>query len=149
MRHGIGASHKTVSLDKAFMNHRAVTPLTLVAILAVGCQGGSEALQVTGTVKHKDGAAVDAQQGGKVLFMPIEVGKGATGSVEPDGTFTMMTERPGDGVTPGNYKVVLQIWKDYRAGTLAVPEKYGDAATTPLEATVDSDHTHFDFVIEP
>jgi hypothetical protein len=29
-----------------------------------------------------------------------------------------------------------------------VPQKYGDASTTPLEATVDADHTHFDFVVE-
>ena len=121
----------------------------LTAILAIGCQSGAETLSVTGTVKNKDGSAIAIEQGGKVLFMPVEAGKGATGSIEPDGTFTMMTEKPGDGVTPGNYKVVLQIWKDYRAGTLAVPEKYGDASTTPLEATVDSDHTHFDFVVEP
>jgi hypothetical protein len=60
----------------------------------------------------------------------------------------MMTEKPGDGVKPGNYKVVLQLWKNYRAGTLAVPEEYGKPETTPLEATVDEDHTHFDFVVE-
>ncbi len=132
------------------MNHRAVSRLLpLVAILAVGCQGGSDMLPVTGAVKNKDGSAVTADEGGKVLFMPIEAGKAASGSVEEDGTFTMMTQTPGDGVKPGTYKVVLQLWKDYRAGTLAVPEKYGDAATTPLEATVDADNDHFDFVVEP
>jgi hypothetical protein len=125
--------------------------LPLAAVLAIGCGGdaGSEMLPVTGAVKNADGSAVSAQQGGKVLFIPDGSGEPAAGGVEPDGSFTMMTEKPGDGVKPGSYKVVLQLWKDYRAGTLAVPEKYGDAATTPLSATVDADHTQFDFVVEP
>lgn len=130
------------------MIQRVVTRLLpLTVVLVIGC-GGVETLPVTGTVKNKDGSAVAGQQGGKVLFMPIEAGKAASGSVEADGTFTMMTETPGDGMKPGKYKVVLQLWKDYRAGTLAVPKEYGDAATTPLEATVDADNNHFDFVIE-
>jgi hypothetical protein len=130
------------------MIQRVITRLSpLAVVLVIGC-GGDETLPVTGTIKDKDGTVVAAQQGGKVLFMPIEAGKAATGSVEADGTFTMMTESPGDGMQPGKYKVVLQLWKDYRAGTLAVPDTYGDAATTPLEATVDADNNHFDFVIE-
>ena len=130
------------------MIQRVVTRLLpLAVVLVIGC-GGSETLPVTGTVKNKAGSAVAARQGGKVLFMPIEAGKAASGSVAADGTFTMMTETPGDGMKPGKYKVVLQLWKDYRAGTLAVPKEYGEAATTPLEATVDADNNHFDFVVE-
>jgi hypothetical protein len=121
----------------------------LAAVLIIGCDDSGEPLQVTGTLKSADGAAITGEPGGKVLFMPNGSGKAAAGAVEPDGAFTMFTEKPGDGMEPGNYKVVLQIWKDYRAGTLAVPQKYGGASTTPLEATVDADHTHFDFVVEP
>ena len=122
--------------------------LPLTAILAVGCGGSSDLLQVTGTVKNADGSAFKADEGGLILFNASGSGKSATGNLEPDGSFTMMTRAPGDGIKPGTYKVVLQIWKDYRAGTLAVPKKYGDASTTPLEATVDADHTHFDFKVE-
>jgi hypothetical protein len=123
--------------------------LPLAAILFLGCSGDSaDMLSVTGTVKNADGSAITAEEGGKVLFTPDGSGAAASGSVEKDGSFTMMTEKPGDGVKPGKYKVVLQLWKNYRAGTLAVPEKYGDVATTPLEATVDADHKHFDFVVE-
>jgi hypothetical protein len=133
------------------MNQKVSSRLWLLAaILALGCGGSdSELLPVTGTVKKADGSAVAADQGGKVLFMPDGSGTAATGDVNEDGSFTMMTQTPGDGVHPGSYKVVLQLWKDYRAGTLAIPEKYGDAATTPLTATVDPDNTHFDFVVEP
>jgi hypothetical protein len=35
-----------------------------------------------------------------------------------------------------------------RDQVLAVPDQYGDVATTPLEATVDADHTHFEFTVE-
>jgi hypothetical protein len=59
-----------------------------------------------------------------------------------------VTTKPGDGVRPGNYKVVIQAWENYRENKLAVPENYGDAIKTPLEATVDSDHSHFEFVVE-
>jgi hypothetical protein len=124
--------------------------LPLVAILAIGCGGGGsgDALQVTGTVKNADGSTLDLSQGGLVLFMPVGEGTAATGNLNADGSFSMMTKQPGDGMKPGAYKVLLQIWKDYRAGTLAVPQQYGDASTTPLEATVDADHTHFDFQVE-
>lgn len=124
--------------------------LSVAMFMVMGCGGGgdSELMPVTGTVKNADGSTIVSKDGGKVLFMPNGSGRAATGNVEQNGTFTMMTEKPGDGMMPGNYKVMLQIMKDYRAGTLAVPEKYGDVATTPLEATVDADNNHFDFVIE-
>jgi hypothetical protein len=119
----------------------------MVMALVAGCGAGDELVQVTGTVKNADGSVIQ-HESGQVLFQPTEAGQPASGGVEPDGSFTMMTEKPGDGVKPGHYKVVLQIWKSYRDHTLAVPNQYGDAGTTPLEATVDDDHTHFDFVVE-
>jgi hypothetical protein len=131
------------------MIHRVISGLPLAAILFIGCGDGSETLPVTGTVKNADGSVVAAEEGGQVLFNPDGPGAPASGIMEKDGSFTMMTQTPGDGVKPGKYKVVLQLWKNYRAGTLAVPENYGDAATTPLEATVDADNVHFDFVVEP
>ena len=120
----------------------------LAATLLVGCGGGDAALQVTGAVTNPDGSPI-ACESGTVLFQPAGSGENASGSVAADGTFTMMTRVPGDGVKPGQYKVVLQLWKSYREGTLAVPKTYGDATTTPLDATVDADHTHFEFKIEP
>jgi hypothetical protein len=116
-------------------------------ILAIGCGGGEELIPVTGTVKNADGSALRFESG-LVVFMPEAGGRSANGSVEKDGSFSMTTVEPGDGVKPGKYKVVLQIWKSYRDQTLAVPEKYGDAATTPLEVTVDADQDEFDFEVE-
>jgi hypothetical protein len=126
--------------------------LIVAAALMAGC-GGDEAIQVTGAVTNPDGTPIQCESG-TVLFQPAASGENATGQhasgeVKPDGTFTMMTKVQGDGVKPGQYKVVLQLWKSYRDGKLAVPKKYGDVTTTPLEATVDGDHTHFEFKVEP
>lgn len=127
--------------------------LVIAAALMAGCGGGDEAIQVTGVVKSADGSPIPCESG-TVLFQPVTSGENATGqhasgAVLPDGTFKMMTKVPDDGVKPGQYKVVLQIWKSYRDQTSAVPKKYGDASTTPLEATVDADHAHFEFKVEP
>jgi hypothetical protein len=124
----------------------ALTVLALVASL--GCGGSSdELIPVSGTVKFADGSPASFESG-RVVFEPVAGGPSASGSVEQDGTFAMMTATPGDGVKPGQYKVVVQLWTNYRDQKLAVPDKYGDASTTPLEATVDEDHTHFDLTVE-
>jgi hypothetical protein len=123
--------------------------LVALACLCAGCGKGGEGglLPVTGVVKNADGSPLKFESG-NVLFQSTTGAKSATGAVQPDGTFIMMTQQPGDGVESGSYKVLLQLWENYRSGKSAVPEKYGDAATTPLEATVDSDHTKFEFTVE-
>lgn len=127
--------------------------LVIAVALTAGCGGGDGVLEVTGVVTNADGSPIQFEAG-SVLFQPATTGEGAagkhaTGEVKPDGTFTMMTRVPGDGMQPGPYKVVLQLWKNYSKQQLAVPKKYGDATTTPLEATVDGEHTHFEFKVEP
>jgi hypothetical protein len=127
--------------------------LIVATALLAGCAGGDGKIQVTGMVTGADGSPIPCE-GGTILFQPATTGenasgKHATGEVKPDGTFTMMTRTPGDGMQPGQYKVVLQLWKNYDKQELAVPKKYGNASTTPLEATVDGDHTHFEFKVEP
>ena len=125
---------------------RFLLPLALIAV--IGCGGDESGLiPVTGTVKYADGSNI-AFENGTVIFTPTAAGKPANGAVDKDGSFAMTTTNPGDGVQAGQYKVVLQLWKSYRDQSLAIPAKYGEPATTPLEATVDDDHTHFEFVVE-
>lgn len=125
------------------------TLIGLAMCLALGCGAGTASnVQVSGTLKDPAGAAVTGESG-MVVFHPVGEGQPASGAVGADGAFTLMTRKPGDGVAPGKYKVVLKIWKSYRDQTSAVAERYGDPATTPLEATVDPANTRFDFVIEP
>ena len=127
---------------------RCLTAIAFLGLLC-GCDAaGDGRVNVTGTVKNADGSTPTGESA-LIWFEPTSEGRPASGSIESDGSFTLMTERPGDGVAPGEYKVVLKVWKNYREQTPGVPPQYTDAATTPLTATVDEDHRHFDFVVEP
>jgi hypothetical protein len=121
----------------------------LAAIAALcGCQADPDALiPVSGSVKYSDGS-VPSGESAVIWFEPVAGGNPASGNLDSDGSFELTTSSPGDGVRAGTYKVVLKILRDYRAQISAVPENYGDAATTPLEATVDADHTQFEFTVD-
>jgi hypothetical protein len=68
-------------------------------VICAGC--GSQKTEVTGVLKL-DGKIVP---GGTVLFTPTSPdNKPAVGAVQPDGTFSMMTEERGDGVMVGQYR---------------------------------------------
>ncbi|WP_020475360.1 hypothetical protein [Zavarzinella formosa] len=47
--------------------------------------------------------------GGSISFMPVgdQPGKTAGGEIAPDGTFEMMTNKPGDGSMAGEFRVVI------------------------------------------
>ena len=126
---------------------RWIAVLSLSA-LSSGCGGSDGRLAVRGTVKYADGS-IPKGETAQIWFEPVAEGRAASGTIEDDGSFNMMTQHPGDGVAPGQYKVVLKVWKDYRRQIPAVPKTYADASTTPLDATVDDDHVQFDFVVNP
>jgi hypothetical protein len=73
--------------------------LVLVLFVCGGCGGGKA--EVTGVVQL-DGMVVP---GGRVVFTPAsKENKPAFGDIQSDGTFEMMTEKPGDGVMIGQYR---------------------------------------------
>jgi hypothetical protein len=80
-----------------------------------------------------------------ITFQPTSVGtdsKGASGSINPDGTFSLTTINPGDGAQPGDYVVNVNVFKGY-------PDRKSLVANKPLKATVTEDgENHFDFVVE-
>jgi hypothetical protein len=121
--------------------------LVLSLLLVAGCGKSGGLIPVTGTVKYADGSPLTIEAG-SVIFQAAEGTGNANGAVQQDGSFTMMTKKPGDGVKPGNYKVAVQLWKSYRNLTPAIAKKYTDPSTSGLEATVDSSHTTFDFTVE-
>ena len=82
----------------------AALAASLLLFAASGC--GSRLANVKGTVTLADGRPMTK---GMVIF---ETGDGpetvmARGAIAPDGTFEMSTFRPGDGVPPGKYKVLI------------------------------------------
>jgi hypothetical protein len=86
--------------------------LVLGMALAVGLTGcgKTEMAPVTGKISLK-GAPI---KGGTLVFTPILVagseaskGKAATAEVHADGTYSLTTERSGDGAQLGHYRVVF------------------------------------------
>ncbi len=134
---------------------KRVSLMVLLLATLFGC-GGDGLLIVTGTVKYSDGTI---PQGGfaNIRFKPTEDSpslskKTSHGDIQKDGTFTLMTKRPGDGTYAGKYKVSIAVQKRYGDRISIIPPEYsayGSPDTTPLEVTVDRSNRHFDFVFEP
>lgn len=144
--------------------------LAAVWITSSGC--GPNLVKVGGKVTV-DGTPVKE---GSIMFCPTTPGRPATARIMEDGTFTLSFENPGDGLPPGEYRVVIvaDVWKEgkrtkqqeydeanlkkqgiddpssVQAGgilTHIVPPEYNDIKTTPLTRTVDRTTTHFEFDI--
>lgn len=78
--------------------------LALLALPLAGC--GAKFHTVRGTVTLDDGKPLDK---GLVVFERVDGGSPLTarGNVGPDGHFELSTEKPGDGVPSGRYRVLL------------------------------------------
>ncbi len=78
--------------------------LALAALGLSGCGGGL--YPVRGTVTLDDGTPVTK---GLVVFERVDGGPAVTarGQIQPDGSYELSTNKPGDGVPPGRYKAVL------------------------------------------
>jgi hypothetical protein len=109
--------------------------LAVVAITAfiVGC--GSKMVPVHGKVTLPDGKPA---AGSQVVFQGGAAKQKFTarGDVGADGTFHMSTEKPGDGVPPGKYNVLVNPPPMVNAeGPYVVPfnNKFTDFKTSGLE----------------
>jgi hypothetical protein len=77
-------------------------------VSAAGCGGGPPLASVSGKVTCQ-GAAVD---GGTLIFSPLTedtmaAGRPGQAQIQSDGSYTVSTERPGDGVVLGKHRVTF------------------------------------------
>ena len=116
--------------------------LILLSFVAAGCGGPPVSLvPVEGIVVFEGGKIPDAAVA-TVHFEPVADGpqhirKVASGTVGPDGRFTLMTRRPGDGVIPGRYRVFFTVEKTFAGREQLVPARYASAEETPFEVSVE------------
>lgn len=111
-----------------------------VLVHAVGCSSSNLA-SVKGTVTYNDKPVTS----GTISFIADDK-PAAYGELQPDGTYTLHTDKPDDGATPGSYKVIVVAMQD-QGGLLpeqrsplpapTVPLKYTSLATTDLTADVE------------
>jgi len=112
------------------------------AVLLIGCGGPPvDLVPVRGTVTFEDGTVPQGAVA-KVYFEPVRDGpqairKVASGDIRPDGSFELMTRRPGDGVIPGKYKVLFAVEQTYGGRESVLPARYSSVEETPFEVTVE------------
>jgi hypothetical protein len=113
-------------------------------------------LQVTGTVKHPDGSVPKSEASGHVQFSPedgsVPNARGGQAIFDKEtGEFALYTERPGDGILPGKYKVTFRINKDYPpapdGSSSVIPLDYTQIETTPMSEVIDADHTRLELTV--
>jgi hypothetical protein len=87
---------------------RGVGPAVALLLLlgAAGCEAGGKLYPVGGNVTLDDGKPLTK---GVVIFERTEGGPPVTarGEIKPDGSYQLSTYRPGDGVPPGKYRVLI------------------------------------------
>ncbi len=138
--------------------------LALVGCVA-GCGGGVKAkpVKTSGVLVWEDGSPVGDVT---ITFAPVDTAKGMSASAltGKDGTFEMTTKNSGDGVVPGEYKVVITQstlldsstmpkegqdvtkamaeWAKKQGGKpkAAVPAVFTKQDTTPLKWTVEGEN---------
>ena len=137
----------------------------LLCAVAAGC-GGPRLGKVAGKVTV-GGKPVTT---GTIMFTPDE-GPSAVGAIQPDGSYTLTTLKPGDGAVVGTHRVTIEA-TSVGPGSLAdpasfeeelklagqptkvivpgkverlVPDKYSQLSTTDLTAKVATGANQLDF----
>jgi hypothetical protein len=123
----------------------------LFCAACIGCGKANPYLPVSGTVKFDDGTVPQGEIS-SITFQPKANGpgfKGAQSTIEPDGSFQLGSERPGDGAKPGEYYVTIHVNLGYPDNKSVVPLKYANPQSSTLTAEITPDgENHFEFVIE-
>jgi hypothetical protein len=129
--------------------------LVFSSVIAIsGCNRGKPMARVQGKVSFKDGSVPHGAVC-VVSFLPAEnskaeVRKVASSAIEADGSFDMMTRKPGDGVYLGDYIVTFTVLRDPRdPSTSLILAKYGSPRDTPYKIKVDGDKEDLRYEIEP
>jgi hypothetical protein len=119
-------------------------------LMLAGCGGSSRGRHlapVTGNVTRQGRPLPE----GRIVFMPVEPGDSASGQIVA-GVYRLGTYSPGDGATPGRYKVAITSWirePDMESeGEPAIPKRYFDAAQSGLTAEVTDKPGEFNFELD-
>jgi hypothetical protein len=126
--------------------------IVLAALCVAGC-GGREAAQVSGRVQYKGGEPITG--GIRVIrFEPTPdstatVRKAASSNIEQDGSFTLFTRKPGDGVYLGKYAVTFTVLSSATGGQLLIKPEYVAPDQTPFEIEVTEDMSGLLFELDP
>ena len=119
--------------------------------LAGGCsqdtRGRVDTIQVTGKVK----VAGQPLKNGTITFVPVGGTNTASGEIQ-EGAYSLTTYAKGDGAPPGDYKVAISAYLSKpemgKPAERAIPEKYFNAESSGLTATVSKQSRSIDFDLD-
>ncbi len=109
---------------------------------------------MAGKLSWKDGTPAKELSGGQVVFEESDKHMSSIGMIGADGSFTMTTVKPGDGVPAGHHKVaILEHRPNANAGgTQLVPAKlalkYADLNSSGLEVDIKPGRNEVSFALE-
>lgn len=105
-------------------------------IFVAGCSDGRPSrVPVSGQVLI-DGKPITS---GVIRFLPSS-GRPSTGSIDPEGKFTLGCFERTDGVIPGTLRVEVRSREEINDTTIKwlIPKKYSNAETSGLSETIES-----------
>ena len=95
---------------------------------------------------------------GDLTFVPVQVVKGfpmrpAKAEFDADGEYSAQSYKPGDGLYPGTYRVLVSCWEvpptpDGPPAKSFIPNPYQSRADSNLEVKVDAASDRVEFPIE-
>ena len=143
----------------AFSGATVVSALMIVTLVVSGCGKKSPlpTVKTSGQVMYKGQPVSEAS----VMLVPQEGQRAAVGKTDSQGRFVLTTLTAGDGAMPGKYKIVItktaaveaaadaaempDITKEQaivKPAAAAIPAKYSNPNTTPLECTIPQSGQH-------
>lgn len=114
------------------------------ACAGCGSAGGGAAATTLIPVKGKVTYKGNALTKGRVKFEPDGFGRNAYGKIQSDGTFTLTTDKEGDGAIAGHHRVAVTE-TGIKSPKDALAKKYASVASSGLTADVDVSNTEFTF----
>jgi hypothetical protein len=127
---------------------RLAFAVAVFACAASGCNGGR--YPVTGKVNYADGSPMsegmvicEMRDGEKIIQ--------ARGNLESDGSFSLGTDSPGDGVLPGKYRVLVvgRQLSEREAETMLpfIDSKFTSYETSGIELEVKNAQTELNITV--
>jgi hypothetical protein len=121
----------------------ALLPTLVLFAALIGCDNGPQIVPLKGKVTYKG----EPLKFGSVMLQPI-AGQPATAVIEPDGTFVLSTNKPGDGATVGENRVRVTSYEgqapdakrsaqtELALGNSLIPVKYTDTTSSGIVVDV-------------
>jgi hypothetical protein len=122
---------------------------SLCTSLISGCHSG-EYYPVSGQIVDMQGQPIEGIEGAQVVFSLQNGLTSSVGDVQADGSFEMFTERPGDGVPPGEYRVLIarKYLDPERPAPQVIDARYENFDSSGLKAMVEPKSNVFEFKVE-